>query len=112
MRSVAVALAPRGMTVQALSPGGTDDGVLNGLPPEGCQAVRTWHESGWTPMRHLGTPADVGHAAMPCCRAAAGYSTGQTLPVDGGASLMEPVFPLESSVGEESTAAPQCGLGG
>ena len=32
--------------------------VLHGLPPEVFQAIRTWHQSGWTPMRHLGTPAD------------------------------------------------------
>lgn len=95
VRYFAVALAPRGITVNALSPGGTDDSVLNGLPPEVFQAVRTWHESGWTPMRRLTTPADVGNAAMLFCMAEAGYITGQTLHVDGGASLMDSVFPLE-----------------
>jgi enoyl-[acyl-carrier protein] reductase III len=95
VRYFAVALAPRGITVNALSPGGTDDSVLKGLPPEVFQAIQTWHESGWTPMRRLGTPADMGNAAMLLCMTEAGYITGQTLYVDGGASLMDPVFPLE-----------------
>jgi len=95
VRYFAVALAPRGITVNALSPGGTDDSVLNSLPPEVLRTLKDWHESGWTPMRRLGTPADTGNAAMLLCMAEAGFITGQTLHVDGGASLMDPVFPLE-----------------
>ena len=95
MRYFAVALAPRGITVNAISPGGTEDSVLSGLPAEVFQAIQAWHESGWTPMRRLGTPADIGNAVMLLCMDEASFITGQTLYVDGGASLMDPVFPLD-----------------
>jgi enoyl-[acyl-carrier-protein] reductase (NADH) len=41
----------------------------------------------------LGTPADIGNAVMLLCMDEASFITGQTLYVDGGASLMDPVFP-------------------
>jgi NAD(P)-dependent dehydrogenase (short-subunit alcohol dehydrogenase family) len=94
VRYFAVALAQRGITVNAISPGGTDDSVLSGLPAEVFQAIETWHKSGWTPMGRLGTPADIGNAFMLLCMDEASFITGQTLYVDGGASLMDPVFPL------------------
>src|SRR5579864_7651806 len=62
VRYFAVALARRGITVNSLSPGLTDDSVLNGLPREVQQASHDWHAGGWTPMGRLGTPADVGNA--------------------------------------------------
>lgn len=94
VRYFAVALAQRGITVNAISPGGTEDSVLSGLPTEVFQAIQAWHESGWTPMRRLGTPVDIGNAVMLLCMDEASFITGQTLYVDGGASLMDPVFPL------------------
>jgi gluconate 5-dehydrogenase len=38
-------------------------------------------------MGRMGEPADIGHAAVYLSSAAAGYVTGVTLPVDGGASV-------------------------
>jgi enoyl-[acyl-carrier protein] reductase III len=93
-RYYAVALAQRGVTVNTVSPGATDDSVLSGLPPEVFKMIRDWHESGWTPMRRLGTPADVGNAVAMLCTDKADFITGQTIHVDGGASVMDPVFPL------------------
>src|SRR5438445_10235770 len=61
-RYFAVALGPRGITVNVISPGATDDSVVSRLPSEVFQAIRAWHESGWTPMRRVGTPADIGNA--------------------------------------------------
>ena len=95
VRYFAVALGPRGITVNVISPGATDDSVVSRLPTEVFQAIRTWHESGWTPMRRVGTPADIGNAVMLLCMDEAGFITGQTIHVDGGASMMDPVFPLE-----------------
>src|ERR1700682_752095 len=51
-------------------------------------------QSGWTPMRRLGTPADIGNAVVLMCTEQAGFITGQTLHVDGGGSAMLPDFPL------------------
>ena len=94
-RYFAVALAPRQITVNAVSPGWTDDSVFNTLP-EGAQSmIRSWQEAGWTPMRRLGTPADLGSAIALLCSPAANWITGQTLDVDGGAALMDAHLPLE-----------------
>ena len=93
-RYFAVALAPRGITVNTLSPGWIEDSVLNTLPEPVQQLIRDHHHNGWTPMRRLGTPADVGNAVALLCSAEAGFITGQTIAVDGGASLMDPGLPL------------------
>jgi len=94
-RYFAVALAKRGITVNALSPGLTDDSVLNGLPQEVQDLAKAWHEGGWTPMGRLTTPADVGNAVALLCSEEAGWITGQVIAVDGGAGLMDTAFPLE-----------------
>jgi len=93
-RYFAVALAPRGITVNAISPGWTDDSVLNTLPDALQQIIRTHQEDGWTPMRRLGTPADIGNAVALFCSKEAGWITGQVLAADGGASLMSAALPL------------------
>lgn len=93
-RYFAVALAQKGITVNIVSPGACDDSVLSGLPPEVFKMIKDWHESGWTPMRRLGTPADVGNGVVLLCSEAANFITGQTLFVDGGGQAMMPDFPL------------------
>jgi NAD(P)-dependent dehydrogenase (short-subunit alcohol dehydrogenase family) len=94
VRYMAVALAPRGITVNSISPGWIDDSVLNTLPDAVVQMVRDHHQNGWTPMRRLGTPADIGNAVALFCSDEAGWITGQLLHVDGGMSLMDPALPL------------------
>lgn len=94
-RYFAVALAKRGITVNAVSPGLIDDSVFNGLPQPVQETTRAWHESGWTPMGRMGTPADIGSAVALLCSEAAGWITGQVIAVDGGSSLMDTAFPLE-----------------
>lgn len=95
VRYFAVALARRGITVNAISPGLTDDSVLNGLPQEVQDTAQAWHASGWTPMGRLGTPADIGGVVSLLCSEPAAWITGQTIYADGGASLMDTVFPLQ-----------------
>jgi enoyl-[acyl-carrier protein] reductase III len=94
VRYFAVALAPRGITVNAISPGWVDDSVLNTLPHPVVQMIREHHENGWTPMRRLGTPADVGNAVALFCSKEAGWITGQRVAADGGMGLMDPALPL------------------
>jgi NAD(P)-dependent dehydrogenase (short-subunit alcohol dehydrogenase family) len=98
-RYFAVALAKRGITVNIVSPGLTEDSVLNSLPEEAVDLARAWHRQ-WTPMGRLGTPADVGNAVALLCSDEAAWITGQTLRVDGGASLMDTVLPLEMQMPE------------
>ena len=97
-RYFAVALAKRRITVNAVSPGATDDSVFNTLPPEVLQMLRKWAESGWVPMRRLTTPADVGNVVALLCSEEAGFVTGQLLHVDGGCSLAATDLPLELQV--------------
>jgi enoyl-[acyl-carrier protein] reductase III len=94
-RYFAVALAPRGITVNAVCPGITDDSIVNKLPKEAQESMLDWLRRGWTPMRRPGTPADIGGAVAALCSEDAGWITGQTVAVDGGASLMSPEVPLE-----------------
>jgi enoyl-[acyl-carrier protein] reductase III len=99
VRYFAVALAPRGITVNAISPGWTEDSVLNSFPVEMQSAIRNWHERGWTPMRRLGTPEDIGDVAALLCSAKAHWITGQVIYADGGASLLNPEVPGELQLG-------------
>jgi enoyl-[acyl-carrier protein] reductase III len=102
VRYFAVALARRGITVNSVSPGvifgvpnTVDGGVLVSLPAEVQRAIKSWHESGWCPARRVGTPQDVANAVMLICMEESSWMTGQIFHVDGGASVMDTVFPLE-----------------
>ena len=95
VRYFAVALAKRGITVNAISPGWTEDSVLNTLPEQAQDLIRNWHARGWTPMGRLGTPDDVGDVVTLFCSKQAGWITGQVIYADGGASLMNPEVPTE-----------------
>jgi NAD(P)-dependent dehydrogenase (short-subunit alcohol dehydrogenase family) len=93
-RYFAVTLAGRGITVNAVCAGLTDDSILNQLPLPAQEAILSWLKSGWTPMGRPGTPADIGGAVAALCAEDAGWITGQTIVADGGASLMSPEMPL------------------
>jgi len=99
VRYFAVALAKRGITVNAISPGWTEDSVLNTLPEEAQALIRNWHGRGWTPMGRLGTPQDVGNVVALFCTDQAAWITGQVIYADGGASLMNPEVPTEIQLG-------------
>jgi len=98
VRYIAVAVAKRGVTVNAISPGWTEDSVLNTLPDQVQQLIRNWHERGWTPMGRLGTPTDVGDVVTLFCSEKARWITGQVIYADGGASLMNPEVPPEIQI--------------
>jgi NAD(P)-dependent dehydrogenase (short-subunit alcohol dehydrogenase family) len=102
VRYFAVALVRRGITVNSVSPGvifgapnKVDGGVLASLPDDVQHAIKSWHESGWCPARRTGTPQDVANAVMLVCMEESSWMTGQIFHVDGGASIMDIVFPLE-----------------
>jgi enoyl-[acyl-carrier protein] reductase III len=99
VRYFAVALARRGITVNAISPGWTEDSVLNTLPEQAQELIRNWHRRGWTPAGRLGTTADVGNAVALFCSPQASWITGQVIYVDGGASLMNAEVPSEMQLG-------------
>lgn len=95
----AAALAERGITVNAISPGLTDDSVLNGLPPDVFKMIKDHCESGWTPMRRMTTPKDVGNAVSLLCSQEAGFITGQVIHCDGGASTTLADLPMALQAG-------------
>jgi NAD(P)-dependent dehydrogenase (short-subunit alcohol dehydrogenase family) len=95
VRYFAVTLAPRGITVNSVSPGLTDDSVLNSFGQAAVDTARAWHASGWTPMGRMGTPADIGNVVGLLCSPDAGWITGQLIHADGGASLVDTLLPLE-----------------
>src|SRR6185436_19497328 len=79
---------------KTISPGWIEDSVLNTLPEPVVQMIRDHHRNGWTPMRRLGTPADIGNAVTLLCSHEAAWITGQLIAVDGGMGLMDPALPL------------------
>jgi enoyl-[acyl-carrier protein] reductase III len=109
VRYFAVALARRGITLNAISPGWTEDSVLNSLPDPVQNLIRDWHQRGWTPMGRLGTPEDIGNVVALFCSERAGWITGQVIYADGGASLMSPEVPSEIQLPAEEKSVQSAG---
>lgn len=84
-RYLAVELAPDGITVNVVSPGVVDTDALRHFPAreEILQTARAK-----TPARRLAEPADVARAVDFLTSSQAAMITGQTLVIDGGASLL------------------------
>lgn len=98
-RYLAVAVGPRSITVNTVSPGCCDETTAIGqIPREAQDALKNWAEAGWTPMRRRGTPADIAGVCALLCSDEARFLTGQSITVDGGSSLMNPDFPLALQV--------------
>ena len=84
MRTAAIELAPRGITVNAVLPGN--------IATEGLASLGEDYAAGMTaaiPMRRLGTVDEIGYAALFFATDEAAYITGQTIVVDGGQVLPE-----------------------
>jgi len=83
MRTAAIELAPRGITVNAVLPGNIITEQLAERDDHGSQMVAS------IPMRRLGSVDDIGYAALFLATGEAGYITGQTIVIDGGQVLPE-----------------------
>jgi len=83
IRAAAMELAPQGITVNAILPGTIlSEGLLKlGMNLDEAAAS--------IPLKRLGDPRDIGHAALFLASDEAGYITGQTLVIDGGLTLIE-----------------------
>ncbi|MFE7168370.1 SDR family oxidoreductase [Streptomyces sp. NPDC057616] len=81
MRSLALELAPRGIRVNAVSPGLIDTPVYArmGVSPDMLDA---WGRD--VPLGRVGAPADIAEAVAFLASDAAGYITGDDLVVSGG----------------------------
>jgi 3-oxoacyl-[acyl-carrier protein] reductase len=84
MRTAAIELALKGITVNAVLPGN--------IATEGLASLGKEYEAGMTsaiPLRRLGTVDEIGYTALFLATDEAAYITGQTIVVDGGQVLPE-----------------------
>jgi 3-oxoacyl-[acyl-carrier protein] reductase len=84
MRTAAIELAPKGITINAVLPGN--------IVTEGLAEMGEDYAAGMTaaiPMGRLGTVDEIGYAALFLATDEAAYITGQTIVVDGGQVLPE-----------------------
>jgi 3-oxoacyl-[acyl-carrier protein] reductase len=84
MRTAAIELAPKGITVNAVLPGNI---VTEGLDGLGVQYTAAMTSA--IPMGRLGTVDEIGYAALFLATDEAAYITGQAIVVDGGQVLPE-----------------------
>jgi 3-oxoacyl-[acyl-carrier protein] reductase len=86
VRTLAVELAPHGITANAIAPGVIETpqslDPVNSLGPEGVRAF-----AGRVPVGRNGRPEDVAYTFLFLASEEASYLTGQVLLVDGGVSL-------------------------
>jgi 3-oxoacyl-[acyl-carrier protein] reductase len=78
-KSLALEVASRGITVNAVAPGFIDTDMTKALSPEQRAAL-----AGRIPMERLGAAEDVASAVLFLASPQAGYITGETLHVNGG----------------------------
>jgi 3-oxoacyl-[acyl-carrier protein] reductase len=90
LRTAAIELAPRKITINAIMPGNI---ATEGLADLGEEYIRGMEAA--IPQHRLGSVDDIGNAALFFASDEAGYITGQTLVVDGGQVLPESPAALE-----------------
>lgn len=83
-KALAVAWAADGIRVNAVAPGHVSSNMT--APMQASDALSK-PVLARTPLRRWGTPEDVAGAVLFLASPAAGFITGQTLPVDGGYSI-------------------------
>jgi 7-alpha-hydroxysteroid dehydrogenase len=87
-RSLAVALAPKRIRVNAVAYGSVMSGHLRGLlrQDEGMRDEIVTH----TPLGRIASPAEVSDAVQYLASDASGFVTGQIITIDGGRTLIDP----------------------
>jgi 3-oxoacyl-[acyl-carrier protein] reductase len=90
MRTAALELAPRNITVNAVLPGNI---MTEGLAGNGPDYIAAMEAS--IPLKRLGSVEDIANAALFLASEEAAYITGQTITVDGGQILPESLGALE-----------------
>jgi 3-oxoacyl-[acyl-carrier protein] reductase len=81
-RALAVELASRGVTVNAIAPGFVETDMSEAVRNKAGDLIKKM-----IPMKRLGQPEDIARVAVFLASPDSGYMTGQILTVDGGLSL-------------------------
>jgi 3-oxoacyl-[acyl-carrier protein] reductase len=81
-RALAVELAKRGVTVNAIAPGFIETDMSAAVRNKAGDTIKEM-----VPMKRIGTPEDIARVAVFLASADSSYITGQVLTVDGGLSL-------------------------
>ncbi len=89
-RSWALELADTGVTVNAVAPGPTETELFRANNPPGSESERRYLAA--VPMKRIGKPDEIAAAISFLLSEDAGFITGQTLYVDGGASIGKAPF--------------------
>jgi 3-oxoacyl-[acyl-carrier protein] reductase len=84
-RTMAIELAPDGITANAIAPGPTETELFRANNPPGSEGEKRYLKN--MPMRRFAQPAEIAAAIAFLAGEKAAFITGQTLFVDGGASL-------------------------
>jgi len=84
-RSMALELAPHGITVNCIAPGPIETEFFTGVNDPSSPATRALTEA--VPLGRLGRPEEVAGVVLFFISAEAGFITGQTLYVCGGLTI-------------------------
>jgi NAD(P)-dependent dehydrogenase (short-subunit alcohol dehydrogenase family) len=84
-RTMAIELAPDGITANAVAPGPTETELFRSNNPQGSEGEARYLAK--VPMQRFAQPSEIAAAIAFLAGQTAAFITGQTLFVDGGASL-------------------------
>ncbi len=82
-KTLAIELAPRGITVNAIAPGFIETNMTQKLKPEQTAALQAK-----IPLGRLGNSDDIAYSALYLASSEASYVTGTTIHVNGGMAMV------------------------